>query len=54
MNNVEGGAENTGLEKSRLENVGPNRRGGKDGTKFPWVEKAGLENAGTSCAWVAK
>ena len=22
--------------------------------KFPGVEKAGLENAGTPCAWVAK
>ena len=31
-----------------------NRRTGKHGTKFPGVEKAGLENAGTSCAWVAK
>jgi len=39
--------------------VGPNRRGrkdgtGKHGTKFPEMEKAGLEKAGTSCAWVAK
>jgi len=38
------------------ENVGPNRRGGKDGTgkhetKFPGV---GQVNVGTSCAWVAK
>jgi len=54
-----GGTENAGLEKSGLENVGPNRRGGKDGTgkhgtKFPGVEKAVLENAGTSCTWVAK
>jgi len=50
-------AENAGLEKSVLENVGPNRkvgkgRTGKHGTKFPGVEKAGLENVGTSCAWV--
>jgi len=29
---LRGGAENAGLEKSRLENVGPNRSGGKDGT----------------------
>ena len=54
-----GETENAGLEKSGLENVGPNRRGGKDrtgkhGTKFPGVEKAELENAGTSRAWVAK
>jgi len=39
-----GDAENAGLEV----------RTGKHGTKFPGVEKAGLENAGTSCAWVAK
>jgi len=69
-----GGTENTRLEKSGLENVEPNRRGGKDGTgkhgtkahgwkSQDWktrdqisrgVEKAGLINAGTSCAWVAK
>ena len=56
---VAGDAENAGLEKSGLENVEPNRRGGKDGTgkhgtKFPGMEKAGLENARTSRAWVAK
>ena len=49
-----GGTENAGLEKSGLENMGPNSRGGKDRTKFPGVEKAELENAGTSRAWVAK
>jgi len=59
IHNERGGTENAGLEKSGLENVGPNRRGGKDGTgkhrtKFLGAEKAGMVNAGTSCAWVAK
>ena len=45
-----------GVEKTGLENTGPKRMGGncrtgKHGTKFPGVEKAGLVNAGTSCAW---
>ena len=34
--------------------MGKNRRTGKRRTKIPGVEKAGLENAGTSCVWVAK
>ena len=52
--------KNTGVENEALENVGPNRRGGKDGTKShgwkrqdwktrdqsAWVEFTGLENAG--------
>jgi len=40
--------------KTREQITGRNRRTGKQGTKFPGVEKSGLENAGTSCAWVAK
>jgi len=51
--------ENEGMENAGLENVGPNRMGGnrrtgKRRTKIPGVEKARLENAGTSCVWVAK
>ena len=40
----EGGTENVGPKR-----MGGNRRTSRHGTKFP-----GVENAGTSCAWVAK
>ena len=40
----EGGTENVGPKR-----MGGNRRTSRLGTKFP-----GVENAGTSCAWVAK
>ena len=48
------GVEKTGLENTRPKRMGGNRRKGKHGTKFLGVEKAGLVNAGTSCAWVTK
>ena len=43
---LEGGAENTGLENARLELHGPMRRGGKCRTGIKRTKNAGVENVG--------
>ena len=51
---LKGATENAGMENVGPNRMGGNRRTGKRRTKIPGMEKAELENAGTSCVWVAK